>query len=137
MDAGPRVINLRYTNEIMDKDSNIKFGLRITKIFMINLIILLISSTLFLLLPDLFPKYWSEIAAIFIISFIIAIILLIILTKVSKTENICEINECENKVMLNKKVCSKHDDEVVNAIRNNRIALVLGLFLWIIYFIMK
>jgi hypothetical protein len=39
--------------------------------------------------------------------------------------------------MLNKKVCSKHDDEVVNAILNNRIALVLGLFLWIIYFIMK
>ena len=130
MDAGSRVINLRYTNESMDEDSKIKFGLRITKIFMINLIILLVSSTLFLVFPDLFPEYWDEIAEIFIISFIIAIILLIILIKVSKTENICE-------VILNKKVCSKHDDEVVNAIRNNRIAVVLGLFLWIIYFIMK
>ena len=137
MDAGSRVINLRYTNESMDEDSKIKFGLRITKIFMINLIILLVSSTLFLVFPDLFPKYWDQIAAILIISFIIAITLLMILTKVSKTENICEVNECENKVILNKKVCSKHDDEVVNAIRNNRIAVVLGLFLWIIYFIMK
>ena len=121
----------------MDEDSQVKFGLRITKIFMINLIILLVSSTLFLVLPDLFPEYWDEIAAIFIISFIIAIILLIILTKISKTENICEVNECENKAMLNKKVCTKHDDEVINAIRNNRIVLFLGLFLWIIYFIMK
>ena len=121
----------------MDEDTQIQFGLKITKVFIINTIILLVSSTLFLLFPDLFPEYWDEIAEIFIISFIIAIILLIILIKVSKTENICEVNECENKVILNKKVCSKHDDEVVNAIRNNRIAVVLGLFLWIIYFIMK
>ncbi|MCP2507845.1 MAG: hypothetical protein NLN64_06100 [Candidatus Thalassarchaeaceae archaeon] len=104
---------------------------------MINLIILFASSTLFLLLPDLFPEYWDEIAAISTISLIIAIILLIILTNVSKTENICEVNGCENKVILNKKVCSKHDDEVVNAIRNNRITAFLGLFVWIIYFIMK
>jgi hypothetical protein len=122
----------------MDGDAQIQFGLKITKVFIINTIILLVSSTLFLLFPDLFPKYWDELAAIFLISFIIEIILIILLTKISKTENICEINECENKVRINKNVCPEHDEEVVNAIRNNRMASIIGLVLAaIIYFITK
>ena len=122
----------------MDEDAQIQLGLKITKVFIINTIILLVSSTLFLLFPDLFPKYWDELAAIFLISFIIEIILIILLTKLSKTENICEINECENKVRINKNVCPEHDEEVVNAIRNNRMASIIGLVLAaIIYFITK
>ena len=122
----------------MDEDAQIQFGLKITKVFIINTIILLVSSTLFLLFPDLFPKYWDELAAIFLITFIIEIILIILLTKLSKTENICEINECENKVRINKNVCPEHDEEVVNAIRNNRMASIIGLVLAaIIYFITK
>lgn len=122
----------------MDEDAQIQFGLKITKVFIINTIILLVSSTLFLLFPDLFPKYWDELAAIFLISFIIEIILIIVLTKLSKTGNICEINECENKVRINKNVCPEHDEEVVNAIRNNRMASIIGLVLAaIIYFITK
>ena len=122
----------------MDEDAQIQFGLKITKVFIINTIILLVSSTLFLLFPDLFPKYWDELAAIFLISFIIEIILIILLTKLSKTGNICEINECENKVRINKNVCPEHDEEVVNAIRNNRMASIIGLVLAaIIYFITK
>jgi hypothetical protein len=122
----------------MDGDAQIQFGLKITKVFIINTIILLVSSTLFLLFPDLFPKYWDELAAIFLISFIIEIILIILLTKLSKTENICEINECENKVRINKNVCPEHDEEVINAIRNNRMASIIGLVLAaIIYFITK
>lgn len=122
----------------MDEDAQIQFGLKITKVFIINTIILLVSSTLFLLFPNLFPKYWDELAAIFLISFIIEIILIIVLTKLSKTGNICEINECENKVRINKNVCPEHDEEVVNAIRNNRMASIIGLVLAaIIYFITK
>lgn len=122
----------------MDGGAQIQFGLKITKVFIINTIILLVSSTLFLLFPDLFPKYWDELAAIFLISFIIEIILIILLTKLSKTENICEINECENKVRINKNVCPEHDEEVINAIRNNRLASIIGLVLAaIIYFITK
>ena len=122
----------------MDEDAQIQLGLKITKVFIINTIILLVSSTLFLLFPDLFPKYWDELAAIFLISFIIEIILIIVLTKLSKTGNICEINECENKVRINKNVCPEHDEEVVNAIRNNRMASIIGLILAaIIYFITK
>lgn len=122
----------------MDEDAQIQLGLKITKVFIINTIILLVSSTLFLLFPDLFPKYWDELAAIFLISFIIEIILIIVLTKLSKTGNICEINECENKVRINKNVCPEHDEEVVNAIRNNRMASIIGLVLAaIIYFITK
>ena len=122
----------------MDEDAQIQLGLKITKVFIINTIILLVSSTLFLLSPNLFPKYWDELAAIFLISFIIEIILIILLTKLSKTENICEINECENKVRINKNVCPEHDEEVVNAIRNNRMASIIGLVLAaIIYFITK
>ena len=122
----------------MDEDAQIQFGLKITKVFIINTIILLVSSTLFLLFPDLFPKYWDELAAIFLISFIIEIILIIVLTKLSKTGNICEINECENKVRINKNVCPEHDEEVVNAIRNNRMASIIGLVLAaILYFITK
>lgn len=122
----------------MDGGAQIQFGLKITKVFLINTIILLVSSTLFLLFPDLFPKYWDELAAIFLISFIIEIILIILLTKLSKTENICEINECENKVRINKNVCPEHDEEVINAIRNNRLASIIGLVLAaIIYFITK
>ena len=122
----------------MDEDAQIQFGLKITKVFIINTIILLVSSTLFLLFPNLFPKYWDELAAIFLISFIIEIILIIVLTKLSKTGNICEINECENKVRINKNVCPEHDEEIVNAIRNNRMASIIGLVLAaIIYFITK
>ena len=122
----------------MDEDPQIQFGLKITKVFIINTIILLVSSTLFLLFPDSFPKYWDELAAIFLISFMIEIILIILLTKLSKTENICEINECVNKVRINKNVCPEHDEEVVNAIRNNRMASIIGLVLAaIIYFITK
>ena len=122
----------------MDEDTQIQFGLKITKVFIINTIILLVSSTLFLLFPDLFPEYWGELAAIFLISFILEIILIILLTKLSKTENICGINECGNKVRINKNVCPEHDEEVVNAIRNNRIASIIGLVLVaIIYFITK
>ena len=122
----------------MDEDAQIQFGLKITKVFIINTIILLVSSPLFLLFPDFFPKYWDELAAIFLISFIIEIILIIVLTKLSKTGNICEINECENKVRINKNVCPEHDEEVVNAIRNNRMASIIGLVLAaIIYFITK
>ena len=122
----------------MDEGAQIQFGLKITKVFIINTIILLVSSTLFLLFPNLFPKYWDELAAIFLISFIIEIILIIVLTKLSKTGNICEINECENKVRINKNVCPEHDEEVVNAIRNNRMASIIGLVLAaIIYFITK
>ena len=122
----------------MDDDVQIQLGLKITKVFIINTIILLVSSTLFLVFPDLFPKYWDILAGITIISFIVEIILLIVLTKISKTENICEINGCENMVRINKNVCPEHDEEVVNAIRNNRIASIIGLVLAaIIYFIMK
>ena len=122
----------------MDEDAQTQFALKISKGFFINTIILLASSTLFLLFPDLFPKYWDELAAIFLISFIIEIILIIVLTKLSKTENICEINECENKVRINKNVCPEHDEEVINAVRNNRIASIIGLILAaIIYFITK
>ena len=122
----------------MDEDAQTQFALKISKGFFINTIILLASSTLFLLFPDLFPKYWDILAGITIISFIVEIILLIVLTKISKTENICEINGCENMVLINKNVCTEHDEEVVNAIRNNRIASIIGLVLAaIIYFIMK
>jgi hypothetical protein len=122
----------------MDEDTQIQFGLKITKVFIINTIILLVSSTLFLLFPDLFPEYWDELVAIFLISFILEIILIILLTKLSKTVNICGINECGNKVRINKNVCPEHDEEVVNAIRNNRIASIIGLVLVaIIYFITK
>ena len=122
----------------MDEDSQIQLGLKITKVFIINTIILLVSSTLFLLFPDLFPEYWDELAAIFLISFMFEIILIIVLTKLSKTENICEINECGNKVRIHKNVCPEHDEEVVNAIRNNRRASIIVLVLAaIIYFITK
>ena len=122
----------------MDEDAQIQLGLKITKVFIINTIILLVSSTLFLLFPNLFPKYWDELAAIFLISFMFEIILIIVLTKLSKTENICEINECGNKVRINKNVCPEHDEEVVNAIRNNRRVSIIGLVLAaIIYFITK
>ena len=127
------MINLRS----MDVDSQSVYRLRITKVFIINTIILLVSSTVFLLFPNLFPEYWDELLAIFLISFLIEIILLVILTKLTKTENICEVKECENKVQINKKVCPEHDEEVVNAIRNNRIAVVFGILIWIIYYIVN
>lgn len=120
----------------MGEDSQIEKGLIITKAFMINTIILFVSYSLYTFDLGLVPTEFSDIPLfIFLISFIVEVVLLIVLTRLSKTESICEIEDCENTTLINKKVCPKHDDEVVKALRNNRIAAVVGLTIVVLYFL--
>ena len=120
----------------MGEDSQIEKGLIITKAFMINTVILFVSYSLYTFDLGLVPTEFSEIPLfIFLISFIVEVVLLIVLTRLSKTESICEIEDCENTTLINKKVCPKHDDEVVKALRNNRIAAVVGLTIVVLYFL--
>lgn len=102
---------------------------------MVNTIILFVSYSLFTFDIGIIPSSLSDIPLhIFIVSFILEVILLIMLTRLSKTESICEVQDCENKTLINKKVCPKHDQEVVKALRNNRIAAVVGLTAVAVYF---
>ena len=120
----------------MGEDSQIEKGLIITKAFMINTVILFVSYSLYTFDLGLVPSEFSDIPLfIFLISFIVEVVLLIVLTRLSKTESICEIEDCENTTLINKKVCPKHDDEVVKALRNNRIAAVVGLTIVVLYFL--
>tara|TARA_B110000444_G_scaffold215999_1_gene214188 strand:+ start:1956 stop:2327 length:372 start_codon:yes stop_codon:yes gene_type:complete len=120
----------------MGEDSQIEKGLIITKAFMINTVILFVSYSLYTFDLGLVPTEFSDIPLfIFLISFIVEVVLLIVLTRLSKTESICEIEDCENTTLINKKVCPKHDDEVVKALRNNRIAAVVGLTIVVLYFL--
>ncbi len=119
----------------MDEASQIKQGLLTTKAFLANTIILFVSYSLFTFDIGIIPSSLSDIPLhIFIVSFILEVILLIMLTRLSKTESICEVQDCENKTLINKKVCPKHDQEVVKALRNNRIAAVVGLTAVAVYF---
>ena len=107
-----------------------------TKVFLVNTLVLFVSYSLYTFDLGLIPLEFSEIPLlIFLISFIVEVILLIVLTRLSKTESICEIEGCDNTTLINKKVCPKHDEEVVNALRNNRIAAVVGLTVVILYFL--
>lgn len=120
----------------MGEDSQIEKGLMLTKAFMINTVILFVSYSLYTFDLGLIPSGISDIPLlIFIISFMVEVVLLIVLTRLSKTESICEIEGCDNTTLINKKVCPKHDEEVVNALRNNRIAAVVGLTVVILYFL--
>ncbi|MBT5284791.1 MAG: hypothetical protein HOL29_02340 [Euryarchaeota archaeon] len=120
----------------MGEDSQLEKGLMLTKAFMINTVILFVSYSLYTFDLGLIPSGISDIPLlIFIISFIVEVVLLIVLTRLSKTESICEIEGCDNTTLINKKVCPKHDEEVVNALRNNRIAAVVGLTIVVLYFL--
>ncbi len=120
----------------MGEDSQIEKGLMLTKVFLVNTLVLFVSYSLYTFDLGLIPLEFSEIPLlIFLISFIVEVILLIVLTRLSKTESICEIEGCDNTTLINKKVCPKHDEEVVNALRNNRIAAVVGLTVVILYFL--
>ena len=120
----------------MGEDSQIEKGLMLTKVFLVNTLVLFVSYSLYTVDLGIIPLEFSEIPLlIFLISFIVEVILLIVLTRLSKTESICEIEGCDNTTLINKKVCPKHDEEVVNALRNNRIAAVVGLTVVILYFL--
>ena len=120
----------------MGEDSQIEKGLMLTKVFLVNTLVLFVSYSLYTFDLGIIPLEFSEIPLlIFLISFIVEVILLIVLTRLSKTESICEIEGCDNTTLINKKVCPKHDEEVVNALRNNRIAAVVGLTVVILYFL--
>ena len=120
----------------MGEDSQIEKGLMLTKVFLVNTLVLFVSYSLYTFDLGIIPLEFSEIPLlIFLISFIVEVILLIVLTRLSKTESICEIEGCDNTTLINKKVCPKHDEEVVKALRNNRIAAVVGLTVVILYFL--
>lgn len=88
----------------MDEGSQIKQGLLTTKAFLANTIILFVSYSLFNFDIGIIPSSLSDIPLhIFIVSFILEVILLIMLTRLSKTESICEVQDCENKTLINKK----------------------------------
>ena len=120
----------------MGEDSQIEKGLMLTKVFLVNTLVLFVSYSLYTFDLGIIPLEFSEIPLlIFLISFIVEVILLIVLTRLSKTESICEIEGCDTTTLINKKVCPKHDEEVVNALRNNRIAAVVGLTIVVLYFL--
>ncbi len=119
----------------MEEESQMKRGLLLTKAFLVNTVILFVSYSLFTFDIGIIPSDLSDIPLlIFIVSFILEAVLLVMLTRLSKTESICEVQGCENKTLINKKVCPKHDEEVVKALRNNRIAAVVGLTAVAVYF---
>ena len=108
----------------------------VTKIFLVNMIILFVSYSLYSFDLGTMPSNLSDLPLlIFIVSFILEGILLVMLSRLSKTESICEVQDCNNKTLINKKVCPKHDQEVVNALRNNRIAAVVGITAVAVYFL--
>ena len=108
----------------------------VTKIFLVNTIILFVSYSLYSFDLGIIPSNLSDLPLlIFIVSFILEGILLVMLSRLSKTESICEVQDCNNKTLINKKVCPKHDQEVVNALRNNRIAAVVGITAVAVYFL--
>lgn len=120
----------------MEEESQIKKGVMVTKIFLVNTIILFVSYSLYSFDLGIMPSNLSDLPLlIFIVSFILEGILLVMLSRLSKTESICEVQDCNNKTLINKKVCPKHDQEVVNALRNNRIAAVVGITVVAVYFL--
>ena len=120
----------------MEEESQIKKGVMVTKIFLVNTIILFVSYSLYSFDLGIMPSNLSDLPLlIFIVSFILEGILLVMLSRLSKTESICEVQDCNNKTLINKKVCPEHDQEVVNALRNNRIAAVVGITAVAVYFL--
>mgnify|MGYP001198064067 CR=1 FL=1 len=100
-------------------------GLR--NIFIITGSIWVISCWLTLVFQDWVPEdlaFLPPVALVF--STIIGILVFLKMDQVSKTDQICSVDGCENKVRIDKQVCPSHDEEVQNLVRNNRIAAVIG-----------
>ena len=115
-----------YTSvSIIMEETPINSGLR--NIFIINGSIWMVSCWLTLVFQDWVPDGLALLPPMALASTtIIGIFVFLKMDRVSKTDLVCSVDGCENKVRINKQVCPIHDDEVQNLVRNNRIAAVIG-----------
>ena len=96
-------------------------------IFIINGSIWLVSSWFTLVFQDWVPDGLALLPPMaFASTTIIGIFVFLKMDRASKTDLVCSVDGCQNKVRINKQVCPIHDDEVQNLVRNNRIAVVIG-----------
>ena len=110
---------------IIMEENPLNSGLR--KIFIINGSIWLVSCWFTLVFQDWVPDGLALLPPMaFASTTVMGIFLFLKLDRASKTDLVCSVDGCENKVRINKQVCPIHDDEVQNLVRNNRIAVVIG-----------
>jgi len=115
-----------YTSvSIIMEETPINSGLR--NIFIINGSIWMVSCWFTLVFQDWVPDGLALLPPMALASTtIIGIFVFLKMDRASKTDLVCSVDGCENKVRINKQVCPIHDDEVQNLVRNNRIAAVIG-----------
>jgi len=115
-----------YTSaSIIMEETPINSGLR--NIFIINGSIWMVSCWFTLVFQDWVPDGLALLPPIALASTtIMGIFVFLKMDRASKTDLVCSVDGCENKVRINKPVCPIHDDEVQNLVRNNRIAAVIG-----------
>ncbi len=103
---------------------------RLRSVFIINGLIWMISCWLTLVFEEWVPKGLAFLPPIaLVLSTIIGVLVFMKIDRVSKTEQICNVDGCENKVRINREVCPDHDEEVQNLVRKNRIAVAIGTIL--------
>ena len=115
-----------YTSvSIIMEETPINSGLR--NIFIINGSIWMVSCWFTLVFQDWVPDGLALLPPMALASTtIIGIFVFLKMDRASKTDLVCSVEGCENKVRINKQVCPMHDDEVQNLVRNNLIAVVIG-----------
>ena len=110
---------------IIMEENPLNSGLR--KIFIINGSIWLVSFWFTLVFQDWVPDGLALLPPMaFASTTVMGVFVFLKLDRASKTDLVCSVDGCENKVRINKQVCPIHDDEVQNLVRNNRIAVVIG-----------
>jgi len=115
-----------YTSaSIIMEETPINSGLR--NIFIINGSIWMVSCWFTLVFEGWVPDGLALLPPMALATTtIIGIFVFLKMDRASRTDLVCSVDGCENKVRINKQVCPIHDDEVQNLVRNNRIAAVIG-----------
>ena len=117
---------------IIMEEAPINTGLR--NIFIINGCVWMVSFWFTLVFQKSVPDSLELLPPVaFASTTIIGIVVFLKIDKASKTDMVCSVEGCENKVRVNKQVCPNHDDEVQNLVRNNRIAVVVAIVSLAIY----
>ena len=122
-----------------DGASNVK----LQYLFLLNTVIWLIGIIFYYDFVNWVPQYSEILMAILVISTITEIIIIALLAriarrlnKIRKIDGRCVFAKCQNKVINDKQFCSEHMDYYKRMIRRNRIVTVLGLIVYLIYYLL-
>ena len=123
-----------------DGASNVK----LQYLFLLNTVIWLISIYSFTVFANWIPEQYYEILMpILVISTITEIIIIALLAriarrlnKIRKIDGRCVFAKCQNNVINDKQFCPEHVDYYKRMIRRNRIVTVLGLTVYLIYYLL-